>query len=360
LKRERAISARPTAPPGSTRRLRVLAFPKTSRNPFIGLFSTSIERQGADVEAFTFTRALVRRYDVLHLHWPESHLLSRGSGRSVAKHFRLFLVCLLTRLRGTRISWMIHNLQSHEADSALSRWLFALWFPKICSDVVALSEGGLREAREKYPALRVKRALVVPHGHYRDLYPRAPSRDESRRQLGLPQDAFVFLFLGEVRPYKNVPHLIRQFRELTSSRVRLLVAGMPGGGLGREQLESLASGDPRVILHLKFVDERDIPFYFGAADLVVLPFAKVLNSGSTLLALSLDRPVLASNTGSLPETQQDVGERWLQLFDGELTASHLRAASEGMTKHPRDGAPDLDRYDWHRIGQRLIEFYQPQ
>jgi hypothetical protein len=59
-------------------RLQVLVFPKHGDNPFLARFSHGLEQQGAAVDDFTFKRALLRRYDVLHVHWPDSHLLTRS------------------------------------------------------------------------------------------------------------------------------------------------------------------------------------------------------------------------------------------------------------------------------------------
>jgi beta-1,4-mannosyltransferase len=163
------------------------------------------------------------------------------------------------------------------------------------------------------------------------------------------------LFFGNIRPYKNVPQLLAAFRGLNRQDVQLMIVGQPGGGIDSRQLEQLAGADPRIQLRLEFVDDHDVPLYLGAADLVVLPFDSILNSGSALLALSFNRPILAPRLGSLPEIQHRVGARWLELYEGRLAPQHLEQAMS-LPSNENDTA-DLSAFDWDVICQQTLELY---
>src|ERR1044071_9236371 len=95
----------------------------------------------------------------------------------------------------------------------------------------------------------------------------------------------------------------------------------------------------------------------GAADLVVLPFHSILNSGSVLLALSHDRAVLAPRMGALPEIQAHVGAHWLRLYDGDISTAVLGAAISEPVPH-EDERPDLAAFEWQPIAERTLEFYR--
>lgn len=343
---------------------RVLVYPRGGQNPFAEQFARSLESHGAHVDDFNFRRAFFGRYDVVHLHWPESHLRTPSLVRSLFKHARFALACAWWRARGTRIVWMLHNLQPHEGDFRLSAWLFRTWFIASVTHVIALTRSGLEEAGKLYPALRSKPAAIVPHGHYRDAYAAPPPREECRRLLNLRTNAFTYLFVGNVRPYKNVPQLIRAFRALAAPDTQLVVAGIPVFGAKAEELQTLAGSDERIALRLEYVADEQLPLYLGAADVVVLPFRSVLNSGSTLLALSFDRRVLAARTGSLPELQAKVGPSWLRLYDGDLTPEHLREMCDQVVCEPGE-RPDLSAFEWDAIARAVLTFYvssaaQPQ
>lgn len=335
--------------------LRVLMFPKHGDNPYLRSLSESLERRGLRVDDFSFTRALKYRYDVLHIHWPDLHLHARSSLRALVKHARLALLFAFLRWRNTRIVWTVHNLAPHERHLPVGEWLFPLWFPRLCTHVIALTQNGLASALARYPALRNKIGAVIPHGHYRDAYGSALSRSHCRDHLGL-EHRFTFLFFGNIRPYKNVPLLIEAFRKLPRQDVQLVIAGQPGHMMQTDELYELVAGDPRIRLHLEFVPDDQVPFYVGASDVVVLPFRSVLNSGSVFLALSFNRAVLAPNLGSLPEIQNQVGARWVTLYDSPLTTEHLLQAmgASGIGEHE---SVDLGAYDWNAIGQRTVELY---
>jgi glycosyltransferase involved in cell wall biosynthesis len=352
---EQVLSAE--ADPPSAAPLQVLAFPKHGDNPFLTKFSGGLEQQGAAVYDFTFKRALLRRYDVFHVHWPDSHLLTRSWWRALAKHARLALLLLYLRGRGTHIVWMMHNLEPHERNHWLSSWLFARWFPRACTHAIALSQNALHLSQRLYPALRHKRITVIPHGHYRETGQAVWSRHRSRAALQLPQRAFTLLFFGGIRPYKNVPRLLDAFRQLPGDHIQLVVAGLPALGVTAAELHEQAQLDPRVSLHLSFIPESDVPKFMGAADLVVLPFHSILNSGSVLLALSHNRPVLAPSMGALPEIQAQVGPHWLRLYEGEIRTAVL-ATAVNESAPGEDERPDLTAFDWQPIAERTMEFYR--
>jgi glycosyltransferase involved in cell wall biosynthesis len=343
---------------GDVTPLRILAYPKGGAHGTAGRLSAGLEARGAQVEDFTFLRALVRRFDVVHLHWPETHLRSSSWWRALGKHARLLALVLWLRARRTKVVWTLHNLEPHERDHRLSRFLFARWFPRACTHVIALTPTGLQLARARYPALRDKAAAVVPRGHYRDVYRAPPAAAEARARLGLAGDPFTMLFFGTIRPYKNVPALITAFRALPSADAQLVVAGQPMMGEQPARLVELAGADPRIRLCLRWIPDDEVPAFFGAADLVVLPFADVLNSASVLLALSLDRPVLAPRIGALPDIQRVVGSEWLLLYEGPLTAAHLARARAQVGR--RDGPPavDLSAFEWDAIVQRTLAFFR--
>jgi beta-1,4-mannosyltransferase len=183
------------------------------------------------------------------------------------------------------------------------------------------------------------------------------SRRASRAALQLPQRAFTLLFFGGIRPYKNVPRLLDAFRQLPGDHIQLVVAGLPSLGVTAQQLEQQAQVDPRVSLDLTFIPEADVPKFMAAADLVVLPFHSILNSGSVLLALSHNRAVLAPRMGALPEIQAQVGTRWLRLYDGEISTTVLSAALHEPAPQ-EDDRPDLTAFDWEPIAERTVEFYR--
>jgi glycosyltransferase involved in cell wall biosynthesis len=194
-------------------------------------------------------------------------------------------------------------------------------------------------------------------GHFRGIYPDRISREEARAGCGVPDDAAVVTFLGLLRPYKNVPHLVRTVRALPPERNPiLLVAGYPLDPSLEGEIERAAEGDHRVRLTLRRVPDEDVQRYLRAADLVVLPFTDITNSGSALLALSFDRPILVPRRGAMGELQALVGTDWVQTYEGDLTPAILDQAITWARGH-RDERPDLSSLDWGVIAEQTLAFY---
>jgi len=346
-----------------TKPLRVLAWPAFNtreQNPYAYLLYTHM--QGAEVEEFSIAKLLTRRYDVWHIHWPEMFLnVEKTAAAAGLKTQAVLSLIDFARRRGTKIVWTVHNLGSHERRyPRLEKWFWRAFLRRL-DGFITLSESGLRSARERFPELRDLPGSVVPHGHYRGEYP-DNKRAGCRERLGIPENAKVVLFFGWIREYKNVPGLIAAFRGLNDSDAALCLAGreFPKSGTSKSggSVRELASGDTRIHLHLRHVPNEEVQTYFGAADLVALPYREILNSGTALLALSFNRPVLVPNKGAMAELQALVGGNWVRTYDGELTTEQLGEALQWAHDEHRTGIAPLESLDWNRVGEQTLAAYR--
>ncbi len=119
-----------------------------------------------------------------------------------------------------------------------------------------------------------------------------------------------------------------------------------------------AHGDDRIICIFRFVPEKEMQSYLNASDLVVLPFAEVLNSGSVLLALSFNRPVLTAADGALLELRELVGETWIKTYENALTPQHIQDAVKWAAAKRQSSVAPLDKLDWSSIGEQTVEAYR--
>lgn len=342
--------------------LRVLAWPglgARSVNPYTWLLYSHLIRRGVRVRDFTIARALLGGYDILHVHWPEKALNARSSLGGAARGIAAIAILAAARLHGARLVWTAHNATPHDSRRPrLDRWFWSA-FTRRVDAVIHLSLAGRRQVESRYPRLRSRPCALIPHGHYRGAYPDTMSRAQARASLGLPERARIMVFFGTVRPYKNVPHLVRTFRALppTKSDEMLLVVGAPRTrALGRE-VRRAAGRDPRVRLSLGHVPDEEVQRYLRAADLVVLPFSEITNSGSALLALSFDRPVLVPSYGAMAELQALAGPDWVRTYSAELTPRVLDEALQWAHHRPAGAAPRLDPLEWPLIAGQTLTAY---
>jgi beta-1,4-mannosyltransferase len=335
------------------------AFRTAHANPYNARLATAVAAEGSVVRDLSYMRLFTRRIDIVHLHWPELTFLT---GRSVRVLVRLLLFragLRVARLRNdTKLVWTVHNVTSHEqrATPRLRALLVRLLVEEV-DGLLALTEGGIDAARTAYPELADNPVAVVPHGHYRDDYDFSTSKAEARAEHGIEPGATLVVSVGMIRPYKNVPDLVRSVAGSADPDLRLAVAGKPAGGELAQEIRAAASADPRITLDLVFQPDEAIASWLRAADVVVLPYRAIQNSGSAILALSADRPVVVPDLGAMRELQGLVGAEWVRCYDGEFDAAELEA-SLAWARSPRPERAPLGGLDWAGIARSTIAFYR--
>jgi glycosyltransferase involved in cell wall biosynthesis len=198
---------------------------------------------------------------------------------------------------------------------------------------------------------------VTPHGHYRGVYRDDLSKREAREKLDVAVSATVIAFLGGICAYKNIPSLIRSFSQLRNEDLLLLIAGKPNDESIAEEINSLAKNDSRIRLHLRLVPEDEVQLYLKAANLVVLPFLEILNSGSAMLSLSFGCPILVPGMGSMGELRARVGDEWVRTYSGELTSKKVQEALNWAVSAGRRDFPDLGAFEWDGIAKQTRSAY---
>jgi beta-1,4-mannosyltransferase len=342
------------APACMAQKMRVLAWPRESVNPYTPLLYSDMD-PGTIVDGFSPKR-LLHKYAVWHVHWPESLLNIRNASGATIKLAGLFAIIDYLRWRGTKIIWTVHNFKAHEALYPSQEEKFWRKFIPRVDGVISLSETGLSVVRTTFPRLLEVPAAVIPHGHYRDSY--SPCTLDAREALGIPADARVILFFGAIRAYKNVPALLRAFREVATQETILYIVGRPNTQKLTQELLREASADSRVRVVFEFVERDNVSKFMQAADLVVLPYRAILNSGSALLALSFNRPVLVPDMGAMCDLRSDFGDNWVRTFTGEVDARTLEQALDWASRARPSSCSMPGKYNWQSIRSETIRFYK--
>ncbi|AYG03713.1 glycosyltransferase [Gryllotalpicola protaetiae] len=335
------------------------AFRTEHANPYTARLYRSMSELGMTVRDLSYWRLATAHVDVVHLHWPELTFLSGDRSWRVVTRLVLFFGALrVARRRGTRVVWTVHNVVDHEQRStpALRARLRRLLTANV-DGILSLSASGVEAARRGYPELEHTPAFVTPHGHYRADYDFSASRTEARARLDLDRDGLVAASIGQLRPYKNVPHLLEVFRGLDPD-ARLAIAGRPSSDEERDAITDAAAGDPRIVLELAFQPAQRVADWLRASDLVVLPYRAIENSGSAILALSANRPVLVPRIGAMGELAELVGPAWVRTYDGEFDAAALAGALAWARDEPRPEVADLSELEWGAIAAATLDAYR--
>ena len=286
-------------------------------------------------------------YSVIHIHWP-AFTVDAPRRLKLPLSSALFELSLrvLTVLR-IRIVWTVHNVMPHQPettdDAQVVRRLAG-----VANAIIALTTTTIGELQSVGAA--VDRVSVVPHGNYDGVYPDSWDRASARKELELAEDEFVVLFFGNVRPYKGVASLI-QAAGRVDAKLRVLIVG----GGADDVVRAAIAGASVPLLHVdRRVDDDLVALYHKACDVVAIPFTRVTNSGSAVLALTLGRPIVVPKLGALRDLPSDVG--WFYepddpdgLRDALQQAADDRSELQARAIRARAHADSLD---WNTIAER--------
>ena len=355
--------------------------PSAFSPPYDHSLSAALARAGADVELVTSRflygpvpvgegyavnelfyrrtaqrglRAPGRRFVKLAEHVPDMLRLRRHVGAADIVHYQWLEVepldTLLLPPKRPRLL-TAHNVLFHEprpGQATVRRRIL-----RAMDAVVVHSRHGA-EGAERLGA-DPSRVHVIPHGAFDYLTHQA-------HEAPLPGELAavegpVVLFFGLIRPYKGVDVLLRAFERVEGAE--LWVVGMPR--IDMAPLHALAGGRVRFVE--RFVTDPEIPAYFRRADLVVLPYREIDQSGVLYTALAFGKPLVLSAVGGFVEVAEQHGaarlvppgdEEALAAAITELLGDHSACAELADAAARAAAGP----YSWDAVAQRTLTLYR--
>jgi beta-1,4-mannosyltransferase len=326
-------------------------------NPYLRLWGRAVHRSGARLLPLTAATVWANGADRptwVHLQWPERSLRDPSRRATALNVARLIRLLVIARGRGARVMVTAHNVWSHDGQhrriEALLWWLLGL----LATDLHLLSAASEGEFLSSHPTFRRTTRRVIPHGNYQPLVAGAPSQATAREKIGIPMDARVLVTFGVLKSYKGVDALLDAFAGVHDPQLRLIIAGRAADHSLTRRLAAARAADSRLIVIPRFVDETELAGFVRASDCVVLPYRRILNSGSAVLALTLGRPVLLPRTASFDSLRREVGEAWVSMFDQSLSAADL----EAIPRLRDEAQPDLAWCSWDRVAELLTDLWR--
>lgn len=318
----------------------------------------SVLRENADRTSNSLWR--LRDYHTASLNWFEK---SRG-WKDFAKKVALLLAL---KLYGRKIVWTVHNLQAHENSV---RWQERILWILLgnASDRIHI----LCEATRAIPLLAAHQSKIrcVPHGDYFGCY--EPSGIDIGKRHGIAPNRRILLFLGQVRPYKNIELLVQAFSasSLSEKDYTLLICGKTYSNEYRHSIEGLASENPNVVFSPEFVPDSEMGDYLARSCALVVPYNtdSSLNSGTLWMACSYGRTMILPEIGcvqDLPELDFLYTYRYSSAPEhlSQLTAVFSRLASDvdddpGILESKGQIAKRImEERSWSRNSKRWIELF---
>ncbi len=196
---------------------------------------------------------------------------------------------------------ILDNVIPHEPkffDRPLSKWF--LGKNKAC---VAMSKSVMSDMKELAPDIP---CILQPHPLYNH-FGKKTDASVAKEKLKLSPEKKTLLFFGLIRDYKGLDLLIEALNDLDDS-YQLVIAGESYGSFDKyDQIINTISHPERIHVFNKYISDEDVPAFFSAADVCILPYRTATQSGITAISYNFDVPVIATPAGGLEETVGGVG-----------------------------------------------------
>jgi glycosyltransferase involved in cell wall biosynthesis len=346
-----------------TPQIHLAAFPKNG-TAYLDCLYPAFEKfniriiEGSFSIKWAFKEAGHIRY--FHFHWPSFFYAHRNDSRKTVNYFFRFLLFLAAiKLKGAHIFWTAHNLYPHDKGGLefLDVFIRRLMV-RLSTKILVHGPSAHKRLVAEFPTAKDK-TLEIDHGNWINYYPNQIDRAQARKQLAVRSDAFIFLFIGICKEYKNIIHLVKTFQGIKGDSM-LLIAGKFQSTRFFQQVRDAAKKDTCIRIDNGFIEDRNLQVYLNACDVVVLPYAESLTSGAAMLAISFGKPVIAPRQGSLIEM---VPPSCGLLYDPNDPDGLKKAMDATCTKKPnREDILDHARtFSWNtsaRIFSRMLNALQ--
>ena len=217
--------------------------------------------------------------------------------------------------------------------------------------LIAHSEHGAARLREELD-VDADRVRVIPHGAFEYLT-RLPEERPLPAELAAVERP-VILFFGLLRPYKGLDVLLDAWRSVDAD-AELWIVGMP-----RMDIEPLRrAADSRVRFVPRFVRDPEIPAFFRRAEVVVLPYREIDQSGVLYTALAFGKAMVLSDVGGFSEVGAG---RLVPPGDTASLSSALTELLADAAERRQLGEVALaaarGRYSWDRAAEQTLALYR--
>ena len=222
---------------------------------------------------------------------------------------RTFLM-LYYKICGKKVAMTAHNVNQARRDgkdTLLNQVTLKMQY-RLCDHIFVHTQRMKEELCQDF-RVNGNAVTVIRYPMNNALPDTALTSSEAKRWLGVGTGEKTILFFGRIRPYKGIEHLLAAFKVLSvrgGGKYRLIIAGEPKKG-SEEYLHEIQQSivkdfaPKEIILKIQFIPDDEMELYFKAADVLILPYKEIFQSGVLFLAYSFGLPVIATDVGSFRE-----------------------------------------------------------
>ncbi|MEW6180843.1 MAG: glycosyltransferase [Chloroflexota bacterium] len=312
-----------------------------------------------------FTQSKDLHYDIIHSHYWMSGV--------AAEQLKAVWKIPIIHMYHTLVLMKNRIARSPEETEGEYRLAGERQILQIADRIVAATPAEQSQLEFLYRADSKKLRVVPPGVDLSRFYP--IPRDEARDVIGVPLKNRMILFVGRIEPLKGLETLIRAFAWIQQSsdisrcqHTLVIVGGDPeetelsvNAEMARLQTLVKTLGIRDLVMFLGKRDQDSLPYYYSAADVVVVPSHYESFGMVALEAMACGTPVVASQVGGLAFLVKD-GVTGFVVPDGEpeVLGSRLKEIITNPDLRDRLGmqAHQAARsYSWEKITGEIQSIY---
>jgi glycosyltransferase involved in cell wall biosynthesis len=288
--------------------------------------------------------------------------------------FELFdrtLLMLYYKLLSKRLVLTVHNVNARKRDardSFLNRLSLRIQYR--LSDHIFVHTGQMKKELLSDFGVRERKVSIIPFGINNTVPNTQLTSSEAKQRLGLSRGDKTILFFGNIAPYKGLEYLVTAFGELVAKddSYCLVIAGHPKGPKTYwNQIQQTIARDAirsRTIEKIEYIPDDDTELYFKAADILVLPYTRIFQSGVLFLGYSFGLPVIAADVGPLKEeiVEGDTGFVFKSRDSSDLAKVIGRYFESELFRNLESRRVDIkqyanERYSWDDVATKTRAIY---
>jgi glycosyltransferase involved in cell wall biosynthesis len=312
--------------------------------------------------------------------WIRGYRYLRGTVASLARalaqgqricHLHLFtgeiegaVLVVLSKLCGRRVVITVHDVESFSPVAASQTAVGRVY--RLADRLIVHNQVSKSELVERLgvPSARI---ATIPSGNYMDDVREPCDPAIAKHAMGIGDSHKVILFFGQIKEAKGLDILIEAIPEVARAvpEITLLIAGRPWKtdfSPYEALIDRLGIRD-RCTLHIRYIPNEELGHYFAAADVVVLPYRRIYQSGVILLAMSYGTAVVVSDIPGMTEMVTDgqngyvfargskdsLAERLIKVLQDDQGRGAVAKQALEYVRH---------NHNWEEIGRRTAELYR--
>ncbi len=338
--------------------VRMLEFYATPR-PGRGLFLKLLSCIAVYLQIIHYTATSSPR--ILHILWNYKF-----------PYFDRTLLLLYYKFLGKKLVFTAHNVNAAErdgVDSPLNRLTLRIQYRLL--DHIFVHTEGMKDKLMRAFGTRASKITVIPFGVGGMVPISSLTPVDAKRRLGLRETDRTILFFGRIVPYKGLDLLVDAFRHLAprNRNYRLIIGGQPLKEAEKhwDDIRRVIEGSPireQVVQEIRYIPDNEMEVYFKAADVLVLPYTQIFQSGVLFMSHSFGLPVIATDVGTFradiiegtngyvcrPDDPEDLARSIEEYFSSELFRS-LDERRVGIQDQVRLG------HSWDIVAKTTVGVY---